>query len=340
MRAHVPAVSARFLAHAAVIGAVFALAGYYHATASTMAATSSSHSALTTTGPQDRGTTLTAGAILARNVDTLIQPDVEKKATESSNQIALATAGDNFLAKAQPLTTAGSPTRDINHYTVANGDTLSGIAQKFNITSSTILWANSIADEASIKPGQDLVILPVTGVLYTVAAGDTPAAIAAKYQANPALIESYNNLSGDPLTAGTKLILPDGVVPAAPKAAAAKPSLLTNAFSNAPRINFRSGANSYAYGYCTWYVASRRNVPNNWGNASSWFSNARADGYGTGSNPVPGAIAWENGNHVAYVESASGGNVTVSEMNFWGGGGGWGRVSYRTTSASHFRYIY
>jgi surface antigen len=102
-----------------------------------------------------------------------------------------------------------------------------------------------------------------------------------------------------------------------------------------------SFGNSYAYGYCTWYVASRRSVPGNWGNAYTWYGAAQRSGYGTGSAPRVGAVAWERGNHVAYVESVNGdGTVTVSEMNFWANGGGWGRRSYRTTPASHFLYIY
>lgn len=96
--------------------------------------------------------------------------------------------------------------------------------------------------------------------------------------------------------------------------------------------------NSYDYGQCTWYVANRRAVPSNWGSAGSWLSNAIASGYSTGSVPRPGAIAWSPG-HVAYVESVGGG-VTVSEMNFWGNGGGWNIVSYRTVPAGSFVYIY
>jgi surface antigen len=98
--------------------------------------------------------------------------------------------------------------------------------------------------------------------------------------------------------------------------------------------------NGYAYGYCTYYVASPPQHPGNWGNANAWYYNAQASGFSVGSAPVPGAIAWTGAGyygHVAYVESVSGGMVTVSEMNF---NGGWNRVSSRTVPASSFRYIY
>jgi surface antigen len=98
--------------------------------------------------------------------------------------------------------------------------------------------------------------------------------------------------------------------------------------------------NSYAYGYGTWYVAMRRSVPPNWGNARNWYYLAQANGYAVGSKPVPGAIAWTDrgifGN-VAYVEGVSGDLVTVSEMNY---DGGWNRVTVRTVPAGSFLYIY
>lgn len=92
-----------------------------------------------------------------------------------------------------------------------------------------------------------------------------------------------------------------------------------------------SGAwpNHFAYGYCTWYVATKRFVP--WfGNAFEWWPNARAYGFPEGFSPQVGAImvTRESGyGHVAYVEAVSGdGSWTVSEMNFTA----WGVVDRRT----------
>ena len=336
-----PAMNLRVLLHAAIVASAVGVV-FYGTVSAAQIGISNPASGIGASTADDPTSTLVAGSILAQNADSLITNDVTKKASDASGQVTLATAGDNFLAKKEPLITAGNPTRDIIQYSVAGGDTLSQIAQKFSVTTNTILWANNLGDEATIKPGQNIAILPVSGVLHTVADGDTPTSIASKYQANASLIESYNNLSGDPLLAGTKLIVPEGVIPQAPKPVVqVQPALLNSAF-NQPKISFRAGgANSYAYGYCTWYVASRRYVPNNWGNAISWYYNAQASGYSVGGAARAGAIAWEGKNHVAYVESVNGdGTVTVSEMNFWGNGGGWNRVSRRTVSAGYFRYIY
>ncbi len=91
-------------------------------------------------------------------------------------------------------------------------------------------------------------------------------------------------------------------------------------------------AGRFPYGYCTWYVASRRHV--GWlGNAGDWLYNARAAGYATGYSPQAGSImvTSESGwGHVAYVESVGAGTVTISEMNY----NGWGVVNSRTLSTS------
>jgi surface antigen len=113
------------------------------------------------------------------------------------------------------------------------------------------------------------------------------------------------------------------------------------AAGSAPRrsaANQGSCGNHFAYGQCTWYVATRRCIP--WvGNADQWFTNAARMGYPEGHSPEVGAVVtfWPGGDgassvgHVGYVEAvgpASGvpaGYFKLSEMNY----AGWNRVSYR-----------
>lgn len=101
-----------------------------------------------------------------------------------------------------------------------------------------------------------------------------------------------------------------------------------------------SYGNNYAYGFCTWYVASRRSVPSNWGNANTWLANAQADGWSTGSVPKPGAIAQTTAGamgHVAIVEAVYDSTILISEMNF---DGGVGVVHQRVVPSYSFSYIY
>ncbi len=100
----------------------------------------------------------------------------------------------------------------ISVYVVREGDTLSTIAKMFKVSINTIVWANDIKG-GLIKPGQTLVILPISGVKHIVAKGDTIDSIAKKYKADVAEILSYNDLTkSSKLSSGDEIIIPDGEV--------------------------------------------------------------------------------------------------------------------------------
>lgn len=102
----------------------------------------------------------------------------------------------------------------ISTYVVREGDTLSGIAKLFDVTPNTILWANSLSSGSTLRVGQQLTILPVTGVRYTVKSGDTVASIAKKFNGDEEEIRSFNGLDGTKLAVGSEIIVPDGEVAA------------------------------------------------------------------------------------------------------------------------------
>ena len=61
------------------------------------------------------------------------------------------------------------PRNEITTYTVQDGDTVFGIAEKFGLEPQTVLWGNYeilLDDPHSLKPGQELNILPVNGVYW------------------------------------------------------------------------------------------------------------------------------------------------------------------------------
>ncbi len=102
---------------------------------------------------------------------------------------------------------------EINVYTVREGDTLSMIAEMFDVTSNTILWANDLANAKAIRPGQTLIILPIAGVRHVVKSGDTIASIAKKYEGNTEEIIAYNQLAKDQeLAVGATVIVPGGAL--------------------------------------------------------------------------------------------------------------------------------
>ena len=102
---------------------------------------------------------------------------------------------------------------EIRVYTVREGDSLSQIAEMFDVTSKTIMWANDINRATDIRPGDSLVILPIAGVRHVVKSGDSIGSIAKKYEGEEEEILSYNQLTtADELVVGDTLIIPGGAI--------------------------------------------------------------------------------------------------------------------------------
>lgn len=113
----------------------------------------------------------------------------------------------------------------ISIYVVKEGDTLSGIAKMFDVSMNTIKWANDISPKGTIRVGQTLTILPVTGAKHTVKKGDTLASVAKQYHGDADEIANYNDIEGS-LVVGKEILIPNGEI-AAP--AVAKKSVATGA---------------------------------------------------------------------------------------------------------------
>lgn len=107
---------------------------------------------------------------------------------------------------------------EIIKYQIQPGDTVSTIAKKFGISEDTIRWQNDLKSKDSIKVGQTLEILPVTGILHKVQKGDTVNSIAKRYDTSAqGLVDfPYNTFVNDEtfdLAIGQTIVVPDGVKP-------------------------------------------------------------------------------------------------------------------------------
>jgi surface antigen len=225
-------------------------------------------------------------------------------------------------------------------YEVQDGESLKDLAARFHVSVEDIRWSNFSALKNTAKDvvkGQKVVVPPVDGIVVTTQQGDTPISLGNAYQVPPAAIVDFNYLRSsdqDPLMPNAQIVIPGGKGPEFERPLARNPystTVRTAGYTIGPFTGSYTVApgNRFPYGYCTWYVYNRRQVP--WlGNAWEWFAQAQAAGWATGQAPKPGAIqvTWESGfGHVAYVESVNGdGSWTVSEMNFRG----WGIVDMRT----------
>ena len=108
---------------------------------------------------------------------------------------------------------------EVIEYAVQDGDTLSVIAEKFDVSVDTVRWQNNLASKDAIKVGQTLEILPLTGISHKVKKGDTVYSIAKKYDVDPQVIVNhpFNTFSNDEtfeLAIGQVVLVPDGVMPA------------------------------------------------------------------------------------------------------------------------------
>jgi LysM repeat protein len=115
------------------------------------------------------------------------------------------------------------PRQEIEEYTVLEGDSVFGIAEKFGLNPETILWGNYyvLLDNAhSLKPGQVLNILPVNGTYHEWQQGEGLNGVAQYYGVTPEDIINYPPNELDAATVGdyanpniqpgTWLVVPNG----------------------------------------------------------------------------------------------------------------------------------
>lgn len=94
-------------------------------------------------------------------------------------------------------------------YIMREGDTLSRLAEDFDVTVDTLVSFNGIRNSRNIRIGTCIKIPNMVGVLYDVAPGDTLESLAAKYEISPDRISDVNKLFSEDLPAGRKIFLPD-----------------------------------------------------------------------------------------------------------------------------------
>lgn len=264
---------------------------------------------------------------------------ITNQAQSQAADISVAASNNNVINKPQVVATALKSSADIQDYTAIAGDTIPAIATKFGVTSDSIRWSNNLTGDV-VAIGAKLVIPPVNGIVYTVNANDTIDNLATKFSANKDKITAYNDAEIKGLTYGQRIVIPDAIVAAVSSPAPPRAAIIGASAGDFAWSGPASGSNGYDYGYCTWYVANRIPVPNNWGNANSWAFYASRSGWNVSKTPVAGSIAQTSAGaegHVAVVESVSadGSMIKYSDMNSLAG---WGRVG--TTSnwvpAGHF----
>lgn len=190
-------------------------------------------------------------------------------------------AGNHAFAESKP-TTETKPKEVVA--TVADGDTLSTIADTYKTTWVRIFDANDSLTNPDVINGGEKVRIP---------------------RDDEQLPDRYSQIAAQVAAQA----------PVQPVAATTASTYTTKSYSSKP-----VSSSSYYVGngmWCTDYVHSRRPDVAIYGNAGyNWISAAQANGKATGTTAQAGAVAVTNG-HVAYVESVNpDGSYVVSEMGW------------------------
>ncbi len=158
-------------------------------------------------------------------------------------------------------------------YTVQSGDTLSGIASRYNVNFSTIWWANNLTSKDTLQVGQVLRIPTVNGIVTTVTEGDTIEGLAGKYGIDPGQIISVNSLQDPNLVIGQTLVLPGAQGGALPTSAP-KPVV------NSSGIVRTTAPSTYSGGTFAWPVSGGGNYISQYFHYGHYGLDIAAD-YGT-----------------------------------------------------------
>jgi len=148
-------------------------------------------------------------------------------------------------------------------YTVKKGDSLFGIARRFNISIDTVISANGLKNAYYLGIGTKLKVPNISGVYYRVRKGDSLSSIASRYKTDINKIADINDLPSSVIHVGDVLFVPGGTLTSWERASA-----LGNLFKKpttgrlTSRMGFRkdpfTGKRAYHVGID---IANRRGTP-------------------------------------------------------------------------------
>lgn len=247
---------------------------------------------------------------------------------------------DSWFIKPSKISTNSRDTswiKDLVYYTVQDWDTLSSIADKFNVSVNSVVWSNDFAQNRVLKIWTSIKIPPVSGIVYNVWSWDTLDKIALSYKIDKLTILQQNQLdASEELKIGQQLILPWAIKPEPPKpvivekpakkylvkAPSSSKTTTSAKLKSQYTVQYTWKWNKFAYWNCTYYVANHKNVTWRW-NANQWLANAKAAWVPTWSTPANWAIisfrwSWYNPYywHVWIVSEVWDDYIIVKDMNY------------------------
>ena len=176
-------------------------------------------------------------------------------------------------------------------HTVKSGDTISGIAEKYDVSEKKIMRQNLLLSGADLKAGSTIIVPWAEKELVKPVYTSAPTHIKRKIK------KWWYAFSR-----------------------AGKSEYVSTVWRY--KLTQKPKYHTFYWGNCTWYVAKYKTV-NWWGNANAWIKNAKAKWHATGKNPTLGSIIVFNGRwynprygHVAIVMDIKKDYLIVSDMNY------------------------
>jgi len=231
-------------------------------------------------------------------------------------------------------------TNEIINYEVQSWDSVWSIANKFEVSTNSIFWANWFSSNHMIHPWDKIKVPPVSWLVHYVQKWENIDSIAKKYWIDKKSILEQNLIQNNKnLVAWEVLVIPWAIKKSEPKSIIDnriqyKNNLTKNSnkkFNNKNltpsknweyNLTWRAPKWKFYWWNCTWYVAQYKNVDWSW-NAKNWLANAKAKWHKTSSEPSAWAIIvfswrWYNPTywHVWIVTSVNWNNLIISDMNY------------------------
>jgi murein DD-endopeptidase MepM/ murein hydrolase activator NlpD len=231
---------------------------------------------------------------------------------------------DGTLLKPVAVNTTVEDGRDLlRTYKVRAGDTLTGIANKFDVSMMTIWWANKLKSKDDLHLGQVLTIPPVTGLVVTVKTGDTLDSIADRYGVESDDILTENGIDDPNLVVGQVLVVPGAAgkgiaTPKPPKVV--KAPTVTRPRSSGGSTRTVSQPRTYNGGSMAWPVSGGNNYISQYYHYGHYGLDIAAD-YGSRARAAAGGTVifagWKSngGGYQVWIAHGSGLYTTYNHMS-------------------------
>ncbi len=283
----------------------------------------------------------------------------------SSSSAATTTTSETASSASTTAATSISAENSDGTVTIASGDTLYGIAERYGVSVSTLIANND--GSTFIVAGQKLSLKATT---TTSSAATATTSSAATATTSSAAVSSVASSAASSTSVASSSVASSAASSQAPatSSSATQASSSTSSYStvrtyattsstsaasktttsgvSSSYATTSSSTNTYTYGQCTWYVKNMLSwVPNGLGNAYQWASAAAAEGYTVNNTPAVGSVVvFQAGQayagslgHVAVVTAVySDGSIRISEGNY----AGLATNTRTVTSASSYQYIH